>query len=95
MRTTVPLKALRVDSHEVVLVRDFAYVTLVVMRENEDELWRDPLWLCPLVELQCLHHTSIIHCLRPVPQVAVLQPHSMMTTLDVSGCAQIRIEFAS
>ena len=43
VRATVALKDLQDASCKVVLVQDLAYITLVVMRDDEDVLWRDPL----------------------------------------------------
>ena len=81
VRATVPLKDLQDDSCEVVLVQDLACVTLVAMRDDEDVLWRNPLRLCQPIELRSLHHTIF---LQSVPQVAVVQSHSMVTSLEVS-----------
>ena len=63
VRDTVPLEDLQGINYEGVLVQDSAYVTLVAIRYREDELWRDPLWLCPLIVLESLYHTLFLHYL--------------------------------
>lgn len=63
VRATVPLEDLQGNDYEGVLVQDSAYVTLVAMRYREDELWRDPLWLCPLIELESPYPTLFLRFL--------------------------------
>lgn len=93
VRATVPLKDLQDNSREVVLVQDVAYIMLVAMRDDEDVLLTDPLWLCQPIELRSLHHALL---LQSVLHVAVVQSRSMVISLEIfSGRLQIRIELAS